>query len=314
MPQLFVGGSGRSGTTLMLKALGKHPEIHSLSMEMRFLIDPDGLVNLVNALSRDYSPFQAREALYRFHRLMTVHLCQPNRRPYLGFNFPAIFGEDFYSCRLNRFLDSMKAYEFEGRSYFEYHEENPEANRPVFGARYFPDRQVLLELTASFVDDLFSKAAEKAGKPIWCEKTPFNVLHLDFLWELFPRVPVIHIFRDPRAVILSLLQPTEYWAPDNAHDAALFLDSFFQRWFDLKARLDFTGKHLIEIRYEDLVRSPRPTLDRLKQELDLNRDFADIPSMNVARLDAWNEQLTPDQIRQVEAVMGPTIEKLGYPL
>jgi omega-hydroxy-beta-dihydromenaquinone-9 sulfotransferase len=310
--QIFVGGSGRSGTTLLLEALGKHPEIHSFLMEMRFIIDPDGLVNLVDALSRNYCPFQAREALYRFHKLMKIHLCRPRQRPYMNFHFPGIFGKEFYSNRFGEFFNALIDYEFEGKSYFEVNEENPEMKRKIFGARYFPDRAELIKITASFIDDLFSKAAADAGKPIWCEKTPFNVLHMGFLWELFPKAAIFHIFRDPRAIVFSLIQPSEWWAPDDVHNASLFLKSFFDRWFYLKENLDMKDKQFVEIKYEDLVKSPRAILEKVKYVLKLNKDFLDFPPMNIARLDAWKKELSSDQKRVIENVLGPVIEKLGY--
>ena len=310
--RLFVGGSGRSGTTLMLEALGKHPQIYSLPMEMRFIIDPDGLINLVNIINRDFCPFQAREAIYRFHKLMTHHLCRPRQRPYLNFDFPRIFGKDFYYQRCQQFFQQITNHQFQGRSYFEGNEENLENTRQIFGARYFSNPEELLQICASFVDDLFSTSASQAGKPIWCEKTPFNVLHIDFLSQLFPDAPVIHIIRDPRAVILSLIQPSEYWAPSNVHDAALFLDTFFQRWFQLKEKIHPNNPNLIEIKYEELVENPLPLLQKLQQKLQLELPFQNIPPMNIERLHAWKKDLTPTQIHTIEEVLHPLIQKLGY--
>jgi hypothetical protein len=33
---------------------------------------------------------------------------------------------------------------------------------------------------------MFGGAAADTGKPPWCEKTSFNLLCMDFLWELVP--------------------------------------------------------------------------------------------------------------------------------
>ena len=58
---------------------------------------------------------------------------------------------------------------------------------------------------------MFGGAAADAGKPTWCEKTPFNVLSAPFLWELFPEATIVHITRHPVAVVASHLHQT--WAP-----------------------------------------------------------------------------------------------------
>lgn len=45
--------------------------------------------------------------------------------------------------------------------------------------------------------------AEDAGKTIACEQTPRNVFYAGRLLEVFPELRVIHIVRDPRAVLAS---------------------------------------------------------------------------------------------------------------
>ena len=49
--KVFVGGTGRSGTTLIQNILGRHDDIYALEKEMRFLTDPDGLNSLVDNLT-----------------------------------------------------------------------------------------------------------------------------------------------------------------------------------------------------------------------------------------------------------------------
>jgi len=39
---IFVGGTGRSGTTVTAMALGSHPRIHMVPIEVRFIVDPGG--------------------------------------------------------------------------------------------------------------------------------------------------------------------------------------------------------------------------------------------------------------------------------
>ena len=65
-------------------------------------------------------------------------------------------------------------------------------------------------------DDAFRRLSDiltvrLVGRRDWCEKTPFNILCMDFLWELVPEATIVHIKRHPVAVVASHVdQP---WAP-----------------------------------------------------------------------------------------------------
>ena len=124
--------------------------------------------------------------------------------------------------------------------------------------KYFPDRDRLAALAAAFVDDLFLHAAHERGKQTWCEKTPLNLLHVDFLWELFPHSVFIHIKRDPRGVVHSLTK--QFWAPSDVQGACLFLRGIYDRWFDLKNTIDFKKYRYLKLKLEDLAASSESLL------------------------------------------------------
>jgi hypothetical protein len=63
LPRIFVGGTGRSGTWLLYQALGSHKSVHTFPAELRFIIDPGGLIGLVDDLTIRYSPARARSII-----------------------------------------------------------------------------------------------------------------------------------------------------------------------------------------------------------------------------------------------------------
>ena len=98
---------------------------------------------------------------------------------------------------------------------------------------------------------MFGGAAADAGKPTWCEKTPFNLLCMDFLWELVPEATIVHVKRHPVAVVASHLdQP---WAPPTVEGALAWLTPVYDRWLAWKATADLTGRGYVEVRAEDLA-------------------------------------------------------------
>ncbi|MEP5072315.1 MAG: sulfotransferase, partial [Crocinitomicaceae bacterium] len=64
---VFIGGTGRSGTTVLAKILSSHPNMMAFDFETRFLVDPDGLLSLFHTWNNNWSPYTASKALVRFH-------------------------------------------------------------------------------------------------------------------------------------------------------------------------------------------------------------------------------------------------------
>lgn len=334
---IFVTGSGRSGTWILYKALGSHQDVHTFPKEMRLIIDPGGLRDLVYALTDGYHPVGGSEALSRFERLMLVYLSDPDRRPYRGFDLPAWIGPDYYARRVQEFLEQLCEHEFEGRAW---HTERPYEGRLVEYARevqalrrgfrkdrsqprrassppdslrvarYFSRRQELIDLSAALINDLFCHAAQRSGKQTWAEKTPQHLLSLNFLWELFPDSTVIHIKRDPRGVVHSLTQ--QPWAPNDVRGAALWLHNVYRRWLDLRATLTLDNQRYIELRLEDLAVSPRSYLSRIAAMSGLADEFHNLPEISIERVEHWREKMPAADQQIVVDTLGSCIEEMGY--
>ena len=46
---IFVGGTGRSGTTILSKLLNQVDSVYTIPQEIRFITDPDGILSLKHA-------------------------------------------------------------------------------------------------------------------------------------------------------------------------------------------------------------------------------------------------------------------------
>ena len=336
-PRIFIGGTGRSGTTILYQALGCQEAIHAFPKEMRFLVDQDGLMTLLDALTTQYSPTRAAEALYRFERLMRVYLTVPQRDPYKNFEFDKWLGGEYYWKRLDQFCSTLVEQDFPGTNW----QVEPVyegrlsmwtkqltslrqrlEGKPVVPFRltlprlclkivkYFPNREELITSAASFVDDLFLHAAHLNGKQTWCEKTPQNLFHLDFLWELFPECVYIHVKRDPRGVAHSLTK--QRWAPNDLRGACLYLRDAYKRWFDIKNTIDLNKYRYLELKLEDLAASPQTTFAEITEFCGVQNCFEGLPDISLDKVNYWQNVMTDQEVALVNQILAPYIEQIGY--
>lgn len=341
LPRIFIGGTGRSGTTILYTVLGTHRMVHSFPEEMRFLVDPDGLISLVDAFTDRYSPIHAREALFRFERLMRVDLNNPRFPPFLGYEIANWLGNDYYWKRLEQFCESLVACNYQvnkspfdqskrGKRVFLAHQlrrlsnwltgEGPVQYRYSHNwprewgqvMKYFAQREEIVRLSAAVVDDLFLHAAHENHKMTWCEKTPQNLFYIDFLQELFPNSVFIHVTRDPRGVAYSIMK--HYWGPNTLESSCHYLENIYKRWFAYKPLLDLTGVNYLEIKLEDLATSTATELARIGAFCGLEEDFGCFPEISLEKVDYWRRDMTDTQIDTATELLLPNIRDMGYDL
>jgi hypothetical protein len=307
---------------------------------MRFLIDPDGLINLVDALTGRFSPVQAREAFYRFERLMKVDLAQPNQAPFIGYDVPDWIGRDFYWKTLNQYCKNLIELE-----YYVPEEQQPRAfqvghlpigvrqlsrfwrktlldhtqpHRVTFNwprnqiklIKHFANRGDLIGLTSAFVDELFLHPTLESGKETWCEKTPQNIFHLNFLKELFPNSVFIHVKRDPRGVVQSVIK--QAWGPNNLHDACLYLADMYKCWFDIAAETNFDEYRYIEVGLENLASDPEGVLEDIADYIGLDNRYGPLPEIKIEKVNYWKDSLSSQDLDLINEMLGDYITMLGY--
>ena len=312
---IFVAGTGCCGTSQLADALGEHPQIHRIPIETHFIVDPGGLRDLADALTIRYDNYVADDALRRLSDLLTVRL-QARLDRDRGHTVPTAIGERNYWDAVGRLWSELVVSTFD--------EPEPSAG---FGhadwpagpfesqsyrwtvARYFRDRRELLEMLRGAVDTMFGGAASDAGKPTWCEKTPFNLLCMDFLWELVPEATIVHIKRHPVAVVASHIdQP---WAPPTVDGVLAWLTPIYDRWLGWKASVDLTGKRYVEVRAEDLAANWPQQRRALFQLLGVD-DFATRSTFQSHILERRNDQFDRATRALVERTLDGVIPAMGY--
>ncbi len=156
-------------------------------------------------------------------------------------------------------------------------------------------------------------------------KSPPHMGRLETLARLYPKLKVVHIVRDPRAVIPSMIKMMTILGPlmqlngrlPEQPVTALFRNYalLFERFQAGRAQLPPDA--LVEIRYEDLVADPIAVLRDLYARLDLG-DFAPLEQALCQQVEAGRFRraslppLTAAQRQAIEAYGADTLRRYGY--
>jgi hypothetical protein len=104
------------------------------------------------------------------------------------------------------------------------------------------------------LDALGRDLVRRQDKARWSEKTPWQ--SAGQIWQLFPEAQVIHLIREPRDTVASILR-----APFNDQPAWALAGQWARYTAEnIHAGTDRGPEHYHQVRYEDLVRAPLATL------------------------------------------------------
>jgi hypothetical protein len=127
-------------------------------------------------------------------------------------------------------------------------------------------RDDINRVMGELIMSLLAKYRASNGKPRSAEKSPNNVYYFEHLHMLFPDSPLVHVLRDGRDVVCSLLTmdwvdsrtgaPIDYTR--DARKAAEYWVSAVRTGRQAGGKIG--AKHYKELRYEDVVLRPEATL------------------------------------------------------
>ena len=169
------------------------------------------------------------------------------------------------------------------------------------------------------------------------EQTPELSFVVRAVVRAYPRATVLHIVRDGRDVVCSLLE--QGWLAGGRRggdDAGLPYGAHARFWVEQERRDEFgraseatraawawrryleaaraAPERTLELRYEELAAQPRATAERIAARLEtdpgpLAEALAGVHARSVGR---WPKDLTADQVEDVEREAGALLRELGY--
>jgi hypothetical protein len=201
---VFVGGTGRSGTTVIGDLLGNHSKIRtSTPIEIKFLTNRSGLVDVVFGYNLEIEKKSGKVSILNFRTYRKRKRKEKER-------FAKIFAE------FNKFI---------WEKWWDIDAPPPHGRGLVSGISKIDLQELLARLERElklnrkwaarrFMGSFISKQFGAGDEIYWVETTPMNIPEANKLQELFPNALYINMVRDPRDVIASLL--TKKWGPTSA--------------------------------------------------------------------------------------------------
>jgi len=177
---------------------------------------------------------------------------------------------------------------------------------------------------------LYRAYAHQQGKPRAGDKTPFHLLHIELLASSFPQGRFVHIVRDGRDVVPSILGMS--FGPDRFAEGVLFWQRRVEQ--GLAAGAVLGPDRYREVRYEDLVADPETALravcpflgleyspemlryheraDDLLGGMRATRHVQGVRRPPTSGVRDWRTALAPHEVELFEALAGDLLDRLGY--
>lgn len=130
------------------------------------------------------------------------------------------------------------------------------AGHQSFMANLTPEDVQIDEAVRAFIETLFARPAESAGRPVWgFKEVRYGVTEASAIQRLFPDCRVVHIVRDPRDVLRSL----DVWERAGSDWPRSDTELVVRDWVRVAASFWSPAElppWVLRVRYEDLVADP----------------------------------------------------------
>lgn len=322
---IFIGGTGRSGTSLLKEILNSHADGIAIPVELRIITDPGGLLDLISALGCNWSPYRADFAIHEFRKLVENTVTTSHLKSFVAHFLMSIgmapakyatlgvgdyFGHEHYRHSLNRFLDQVVLFHSSGR----WHGSPPYRFKSVIEEAGPMADAKASEIAADFISALYANVQGGKNARFWIDDTPFNILEADRLFRLFPNSFLINVYRHPMDVVASHME--RVWGSNQLEAIVRRIANVYRRWFDIRSQL--APSQFTEIKLEDALLDPEKEITHLCHQIGIETDEGLLEGLQIfdaekAHTERWREDLSGPMIDLCMKELQPVLSAYNYP-
>ncbi|MCF2857408.1 sulfotransferase [Pseudoalteromonas sp. SMS1] len=320
---VFIGGVGRSGTSITRELLTKGEEVLGFPFEYRFIIDPDGIVDFIQSYTSAWSPYMADRKIKRLERFLKQLQSKSALKHFVGelirsnawlkknINADSYHGWELekhfptYEVEVQRLIQDLTELTYRGswagaESFDIKHE-------IVYGRNF--SEEALYTIFKGFLQRLFDGAFKLRNKSVLVEDNTWNLLFCRELSQLFDDAKFIHIYRDPRDVVASFCK--QRWMPSDVVKSAIICRDLYVKILEQTASLN--REQFLSMSLESLVNNKETNVDKLLEFAGVRRSNAmEQIKLSSSSFGRWRNQFSDAQITAIEPILKGVTEQLGY--
>ena len=236
---VFIGGTGRSGTTVLGDLLNAHSQIRtSVPTEIKFFANRGGFLDLVFGSMESNQEDREPVSILHYRTYRQRKLTAQAQREKRFTELEAKIWDKWWK------IDAVAPH---GPGL------HAGIDREVFANLLGKHKKKLIKnpvpAAQSFLDDFIASQSDHKGEKFWAETTPMNISYAHRLIKVKPTALFIVMKRDPRDVIASLLKKD--WGPTTALEGVEWIENRLKA--DHAALQSVPKDQQLTIHLEDLV-------------------------------------------------------------
>lgn len=277
---ICVVGMGSTGASAVVDYIKEFDDYAEFDVEFRVIMDPDGIMDLENALVKNWNYLNVDIAIKRFKRLINVLAKNSGKFSKVGLNYNELISPEFEMLS-NEYVENLLDFRYDGGHW---HGVDYEQNlnyidtiinkfkrkleyRNTHVVEYFacPEKK-FGEVTQKYIGDLTKSCSKHTGKNNLIIDQGCSAWDLERCLSYFDNAKAIVVDRDPRDIFVESINigwsiGRECEKPGGVEKFIKFHEKARQRF----EKQNFDNENIMVLNFEDLILNYENTCETIRQ-------------------------------------------------